>query len=196
MEKRITELGKSYWNNNGAYQKEYDELYEKLVPSSGEADTVHGEMIRATSRLFYDFCNNGNCNVVDFEQESCDNCGGCGYEEEDCYSCDGSGHYDDEECDDCGGSGEHTYDCSYCDGQGTVDGNVIITPYYQDMIDFLYNNMLDKTPLEKLEQFLLRSDIGYGSYTFNNNEMEIYNNLVDAVMHQVLTTENKEQLKA
>ena len=35
MEKLTTESGKSYWDNNGAYQEQYDKLYESLVPSRG-----------------------------------------------------------------------------------------------------------------------------------------------------------------
>lgn len=63
MEKQTTPIGKNYWRGNGIYQTEYDELYDKLVPSSGEAPTVHGELIRGISRLTYDYYNNGNCNV-------------------------------------------------------------------------------------------------------------------------------------
>lgn len=54
----------SYWNNNGAYQKEGDELYEKLVPAEGAAETLHGELIRGINRLFYEYCNNGNGNAA------------------------------------------------------------------------------------------------------------------------------------
>ncbi len=55
MEKQTTPIGKNYWRGNGIYQTEYDELYDKLVPSSGEAPTVHGELIRGISRLTYDY---------------------------------------------------------------------------------------------------------------------------------------------
>ena len=48
----------TYWNNKGKYQNEYAELWE-LVPSSGKCDTLAGEMIRAATRLCYDFYNNG-----------------------------------------------------------------------------------------------------------------------------------------
>lgn len=202
MDKRTTESGKSYWNDNGAYQEEYDVFYKELVPSRGEADTIHGEMIRATSRLLYDFCNNGNCNVRDFEQESCDNCGGCGYEEEDCSHCNGTGEvesFDDEEetetCYECDGSGEYTYDCGYCDGNCTVDGDVVITPYYQSMIDFLHENLVNKTVVDNLEEFLLRKDIGYSTYKFDDSEMKVYNDLMDEVMHQVMTTVNMKRIK-
>ena len=78
-----TKLGNSYWDDNGAYQKEYDSLYEELVPPSGEAKCINGKMLRAISRLYYDFCNNGNGNVFeeswgevsisDFYQEMIDN---------------------------------------------------------------------------------------------------------------------------
>lgn len=174
MEKLITEKGKSYWNNNGAYQKEYEELYEKLVPSSGDADSIHGEMIRAVSRLYYDFCNNGNCNVLDYEQDSCQECGGCGYVDN-----------DDE---------DGIEDCYWCDGQGTEEGDIVIDDYYQDMIDFLEYNMDNTKSLDVLIDFLEDKSYGYGKYTFNDKEMKIYNDLVDAVMYQILTTENEKRV--
>jgi hypothetical protein len=48
----------TYWNGQGKFQAGYNELV-KLMPGSGRADTVAGEMIRAVSRLGYDFYNNG-----------------------------------------------------------------------------------------------------------------------------------------
>jgi len=47
-----------YWNHQGRLQREFDELI-KLMPASGAADTVAGELIRAANRLAYDFYNNG-----------------------------------------------------------------------------------------------------------------------------------------
>lgn len=49
----------NYWNNSGKYQKEFDALWEKHVPASGNSETLAGEMIRAAGRLMYDFYNNG-----------------------------------------------------------------------------------------------------------------------------------------
>lgn len=49
----------TYWNGNGLYQREYEQMMEDLVPASGKCDTLAGEMIRAVSRLGYDFYNNG-----------------------------------------------------------------------------------------------------------------------------------------
>jgi hypothetical protein len=51
----------TYWNSNGKHQAAYQEL-SKLVPSSGPAGTVEGEMLRAATRLYYDYYNNGFCN--------------------------------------------------------------------------------------------------------------------------------------
>ena len=65
MDKKETLKGKSYWDGSGAYQKEFEKLEEELIPASGPADTVHGKMLRAISRLYYDFCNNGNGNVFE-----------------------------------------------------------------------------------------------------------------------------------
>lgn len=48
----------SYWNETGKNQAEYKRLVE-LMPFTGNADTVAGEMIRAASRLGHDFWNNG-----------------------------------------------------------------------------------------------------------------------------------------
>ena len=65
-----TESGKTYWSEQGIYQEEYNKLYEKLVPSSGSAKTLNGELIRAISRLSYDYFNNGNCNACVQELQS------------------------------------------------------------------------------------------------------------------------------
>ena len=55
---KFTKSENSYYNGNGAYQKEYEELYKKLVPNSGSAQTIHGELIRAISRLLHEYYNN------------------------------------------------------------------------------------------------------------------------------------------
>lgn len=48
----------TYWSGNGPLQEDHNRLI-KLMPAQGPADTVAGEMIRAVSRLGYDFYNNG-----------------------------------------------------------------------------------------------------------------------------------------
>ena len=173
MEKKITENGKSYWNGNGAYQTEYDKMCDELIPIRGKSSTLHGELIRCGSRLFYDYCNNGNGNVIEVETE---------YEEYGCYECDGTGEVEefdeDVTCDECGGSG--TYEEEF-------DGEQSINLFYQEMIDFLRENLNNKGVVVSLEDFLTSNDT---DYSFNNTEMKVYNNLMDEVMYQVLTTEN------
>ena len=51
-------MEKTYWNHQGKFQAQYEELFN-LVPAMGKSDTVAGEMIRAVSKLGYDFYNNG-----------------------------------------------------------------------------------------------------------------------------------------
>lgn len=41
------------------------QLWDKYVPAKGGADTIEGECIRAVGRLYYEWCNNGNCNAMD-----------------------------------------------------------------------------------------------------------------------------------
>lgn len=55
----MSALDKTYWSSNGKFQKDYDRLYEKLVPQSGKCETLEGELLRAASRISHDFYNNG-----------------------------------------------------------------------------------------------------------------------------------------
>lgn len=55
------EFEKTYWCDNGKYQKEYDELLV-LVPASGMAGTTNGEALRCLSNIYYDAYNNGGGN--------------------------------------------------------------------------------------------------------------------------------------
>lgn len=51
-----------FWSSSHGLSNIYKELYDKLVPFVGEADTKHGELLRMISRLVYDIFNNGLCN--------------------------------------------------------------------------------------------------------------------------------------
>jgi hypothetical protein len=48
-----------YWNQEGKYQEQYTIFFNELVPNSGEAETVEGELLRAITKLQYDAHNNG-----------------------------------------------------------------------------------------------------------------------------------------
>jgi hypothetical protein len=50
----------SYSDNKGKYQKSYDFLYKKLVPTSGKAKNALGEALRLVSRVYYRKDNDGD----------------------------------------------------------------------------------------------------------------------------------------
>ena len=54
-----------YLSGKGRYQKEEAALWEGLVPRSGQADTVQGELVRAIGRLASELSRNGNINWDD-----------------------------------------------------------------------------------------------------------------------------------
>ena len=60
---------KCYWNEKGKYQNIYIKLHRELVKPSSSSDTVQGELIRAIGRLYYEYCNNGNCNAKNQQWE-------------------------------------------------------------------------------------------------------------------------------
>lgn len=70
IEKRQTKVGCEYFSGNGAWQKEFDELWNELVPASGQAETLHGELIRAAGRLTHEYFNNGNLNACKVHYET------------------------------------------------------------------------------------------------------------------------------
>lgn len=60
----------TYWNGKGANQQEFIRLSNKFMETSGSSQTLNGEVIRAINRLYYEFCNNGNCNAVEEDVNS------------------------------------------------------------------------------------------------------------------------------
>ena len=52
-------MEQNYWNRSGLYQEQYNKLYDELIPASGKCDTREGEMLRASSRLYYRYFNGG-----------------------------------------------------------------------------------------------------------------------------------------
>jgi hypothetical protein len=59
----------TYWSGTGSLQKEYEALYDKLVPSQGAAETIEGEVLRAASKIVYRHYNDGDLfNQASFDQ--------------------------------------------------------------------------------------------------------------------------------
>ncbi len=57
------DTSKAYWDNNGKYQEQYDAAWKQLIPAQGEAKDGWPELLRAISRIGYDYYNNGFCNL-------------------------------------------------------------------------------------------------------------------------------------
>jgi hypothetical protein len=54
---------KNFWNGTHELAVQADKLFQDLVPSVGDCKTLQGELIRASSRISYDWYNNGwGCN--------------------------------------------------------------------------------------------------------------------------------------
>jgi hypothetical protein len=165
MTKKESALNQHYWYNTGVYQQESERMFSELVPKSDKAPTIHGELNRCISRLYYDYCNNGNCNALEVLTDDCSHCDGTGYDDE-----------------------EETHDCEWCGGDCTEETGVEFDSYYGDMVDFLKMFMQDKEVIFALEDWLLE---GKKRYSFSDEEMSRYDKVVDAVVFQCLTTENK-----
>ena len=59
----------NYYHGTGQLYKEYQELFDKLVPASGAADTIEGEVLRAASKIVYRHYNDGDeFNAASFNQ--------------------------------------------------------------------------------------------------------------------------------
>lgn len=199
IEVQKTQKGTSYWADDSVNSEKMSKLWDELVPSKGEADTVHGELVRAFGRLNYEFGNNGNCNAIEWEEETCPSCDGLGYEEEECSTCDGDGYYYDDnnervDCEDCDNGFIYDQDCYECDGNCTIPTEPVITDMYDDFLDFLSKHLLDSSPVRQLRMFLVDPNKGYSKYTFNEDEMKVYNDLGDEVMRTIANTENKKRI--
>jgi len=170
---KLTEAGKSYWDDNGAYSAEYNTLYDELVPQSGSAETLKGELVRAISRLVYEHCNNGNCNarVVRYEmnEESCWACGGVGYfdeeDEEECYDCCGYGYIEEE-----------------------YEGDSIVALFYDKFLMLIEEHVPDSDELTEA----VRNLICDHPDDFSEKGMGTYNILADTVLAWVIDPANED----
>lgn len=56
-------------------ENKLNKLFEELVPRSGKADSLAGELVRATSRIGYRFFNDGDKLGVSYGKETCNPAG-------------------------------------------------------------------------------------------------------------------------
>lgn len=145
-----TDITLSFTNTAGGYRDETSpnnsidaELWQALVPQSGRASTVHGELLRAASRIYRDAYQNGGGNIVEFEDNG--------------YSCDHCGFYDEEEDE----RGDHEDQC---------DGGWVISDNYKELFAILDKELPSKgrEVLAKVRQELLDGIIGMPSIAFEH----------------------------
>lgn len=170
---KLTEAGKSYWDDNGAYTAEYNKLYHELVPHVGSAATLKGELVRAISKLVYEHCNNGNCNARVARYET---------HEESCWGCDGEGYFDEEqeeECYDCSGYGyiEEEYEC-----------DAIVALFYDKFLMLIEEHVPYTDELTEA----VRNLICDHPDDFSEKGMATYNILADTVLAWVIDEDNKD----
>ena len=60
---------RTYWNNEGKFQAQYDYIYNNLMPAYGSSTNEHIEAIRCASKIYHEYYNNGNCNTYDCRDE-------------------------------------------------------------------------------------------------------------------------------
>lgn len=171
---KTSEIGKSYWEENGAYNAEFSKLTKDLMPSEGCGATLTAEIVRAANRLYYEFCNNGNCNACEIHE---------GDEVEvECPCCHGEGYLDDEQeviCDECDGMG-----VIYEEGEIEIE----IADFYANFIDLIETTLIEdgdeeiETICESIRTIIRDMPLYNGAlrYTEKNN-MHQYDLLIDHV---------------
>ena len=166
-----TEIGKSYWNESGLYQDTYDKLYETLVPAKGTAENLFGEVVRAASRLSYEYYNNGNINACMMKEIEGDWV--------ECSCCDGNGVCEEDgeefDCPECGGEGGY-----YEDSEWETELN----PFYGNFINLIREFFKANMPgaqslMDDIESIILR---GYDC-SFTAEEERPYVLMMDAVSY-------------
>lgn len=120
VETKFTETAGGYWADTSVNSELDAQFWEKLVPSKGNADTVHGELLRAASRIYRDMYQNGGGNLIDFEDNG--------------YSCDHCSFYEDRD-------DSEDYDADHSEN---CPDSWVISDYYQEMFDFLEKHLTDE----------------------------------------------------
>lgn len=180
MEIKRTEVTKHYWDNEGVYDKEFNELTNALMEPVGRGENLRAEVVRAANRLYYEYCNNGNCNAVHVEygdevEVTCSFCGGCGY----------LGDDEDDTCDACGGSG-----VVYEEGENEYS----VSEYYDNFIKLIRDTLNDRESfkaMENIRSFIEQTGDGAShDWYFNDNNMHMYDLMIDLVYEWAVKHEN------
>ena len=145
IELKLTESAGGYWRGDSVNNETDRKLWAKLVPASGDAETLHGELLRCASKIYRDTYQNGGCNIVDFEDNG--------------YSCDHCGYYETEEEEREGL--EHIDECY---------DSWVIGARYQGYFELLKNHLPKdgRDALSAAKKELLAGVIGHPSIAFDH----------------------------
>lgn len=148
---------KCYWNSKGKYQNIHDKMYKEKVPKQGSSDTVQGELIRAVSRLYYDYCNNGNINAKD---ETWEEVGTGMYEQE----------WDEDTEEYVDGGEEMEYECT----------DIQVSKFYGNFLQ-LIEEFVPNANIEAVENVICQ----FNRCTFEGKELQAYIDITDLVISWV-----------
>lgn len=183
MKIRRTERGCNYFEGNGAYQKEYDELWKIHVPLMGLASTLNGELIRAVGRLTHEYFNNGNCNarVEHYRTVTyyCSTCHGTGTLEDE----DEEGNPIEVDCPDCGGCGYETDE---------EEDEATIKPMYAAFIRLIEENVPGIAATMEMVADVIYESSPMCDSLFNDVKVGYYSEMVDMVVAHVLVAPDAE----
>lgn len=188
-----TEYRKHYWNNEGCFDQEFSKLTNQLVPDVGRGDSLMAEVVRAANRLYYEYFNNGNCNVME--------CSEVDEVEIDCPYCDGLGYLDDEQ--------EEI--CPECEGMGVIyeegEGEWKFDQYWDNFIKLIRETLagseLENLPngfqaeaeslMDDIRNFIERNTGSSGGNYFSDGNMHRYDHMIDLVYIWCVANEGREK---
>lgn len=148
--------------SEGKYETEFREMTEKLMPDSGDSDTLVGQILISLNRLSYEYHNNGNGNVTDYVVTR---------DEE------WSEEITDED-------GEVIQESEIISDE---EGDYVISDFYQSLFDTLKDISTDvKKVVEAIEFFCCLGEISH-SFQFSEENKSKYNLLIDLCMEAILT---------
>ena len=172
-----------YWNSNGGNDQELKRLTTKFMPVSGRAENLVGEVIRAVNRLYYEFCNNGNCNAMDCHTTpgdwvECRTCSGSGIVEE--YD-DDSEEYISSECDDCRGDGGYYEE---------DEEEYTLNEFYGNFINLIREYFTSKNCTEGVKVIDELKEIVENMRGYNDESLRVYDRVTDYAVWLVLNDED------
>lgn len=169
LEKYSSNIEQNYWEGKGVYQAELDRLTKKFMPASGRARNYIGEVIRAINRLYYEFCNNGNCNALNSEIIP--------------------GEW--VECEYCRGEG-----CSYCDDDGGYyeedDYEYSVDKFFDNFLELLNQFISERNASDGIVALNGVKSIIENQFSTSKENIHTYDSLIDIVVWLVLQEEDNE----